>query len=300
MTKKLALVLLLSLLTLFFGAYLSQQQTWSRVKAAVATEIIWSTSHETGDLIDWYKDQSGAVYNTGDAKISVTEEVAHTGRYALKKEVWGIDQNLTATRIFRWAEHLREGYFSCWYMFPTLPQVDGWLNVFQFKKKDYSTDQVDPTWYNEIKNKPQGTVLTLTHWEQEWDIPPNINEAIPLQTNKWFHIEWYYKDGIDDGIIKVWQDGLLIWDLRNLNTRGIDPDIQWAPSLYGINVKPGHLVLYVDDCVISSSRTEPGVTPTPTLDFKFLLSNWGSDSPDLNGDGIVNGVDFGKMLQLLQ
>lgn len=215
----------------------------------------WSSSHETGDLTDWWKDQSGeAVFNTGNADVSVTDEVAHSGRYSLKKEVWGIDARVTATRIFRWAEHLTEGYFSCWYMFPILPEVDGWLNVFQFKKKNYHTGQVDPTWYNEIKNKAEGTVLTLTHWEQEWDIPANVNDPIPLEANKWFHIEWYYKDGVSDGELKIWQDGVLIWELGNVNTRGIDPDIQWAPSLYGVDVIPGNLVMYVDDCAISTER----------------------------------------------
>lgn len=222
-------------------------------------EILWSSNHETGDLSDWYKNQSGAVYNTGgsDASVTVTNTAAHSGTYAVKMEVWNIDTSKRACRIFRWAEHLQSGYFSCWLMFPTLPTVNGWLNIFQFKKKNWETGAVDPTWYNEAKNKSQETTLTLTHWEQEWNISPNINSSPALKAGEWFHVEWYYKDGVNDGELRIWINGIEVWNLTNVNTRGIDPDIQWAPSLYGINVQPGHLVMYMDDAVISSEKVGP-------------------------------------------
>jgi hypothetical protein len=238
----------------------------------VQAEVLWSSSHETGDLSDWLIDQSGAVYNTGgnDAKVSVVDEVAHSGKYAVKMEVWGIDKSLRACRIFRWAEHLTEGYYSCWLMFPTLPTVRGWLNIFQFKKKNYSTGAVDPTWYNEVKNKTQGTVLTLTHWEQEWDIPPNQSPSLSLEAGEWFHIEWHYKNGSNNGEIEIWINGDRVWSIQNAETMGIGPDIQWAPSLYGINVTPAHLVMYMDDAVINTERVGPnyfdnGKEDTPPL-----------------------------------
>ena len=28
-------------------------------------DVLWSTSHETGDLSDWYKGEGGGVFNTG-------------------------------------------------------------------------------------------------------------------------------------------------------------------------------------------------------------------------------------------
>ena len=220
--------------------------------------VIWSTSHETGDFSDWHTGQEGsAVFNSGEAQVGVSTEAAHSGQYALKMEVWNIGQETTGARIFRWDEYLTEGYFSCWMMFPELPQVNDWLNIFQFKKRDTATGAVDPTWYNEIKNKPEGPVLTLTHWNQEWDIAPNVRAPAPLQPNQWFHLEWYYKDGVADGILHIWQDGKLLWDLRNIDTRGIDPLIQWSPVLYGSDVEPDHLRLYVDDCAISTERLGP-------------------------------------------
>lgn len=238
--------------------------------------VLWSTSHESGDLSDWYKDQGGAVYNTGgdDARVTVTPGVAHTGNYSVKMEVWNIDTQKRACRIFRWAEHLTEGYFSCWLMFPALPDVGGWLNIFQFKKKNYTSGAVDPTWYNEVKNKSQGTVLTLTHWNQEWDIRPNVNPSPVISAKEWFHVEWHYKDGINDGEVGIWINGTKVWHLENINTTGIDPDIQWAPSLYGINVTPSHLVLYMDDAAISTERVGPNhfdnTSPLPPQDLRIM------------------------------
>lgn len=230
-------------------------------------EVLWATSHETGDLADWYKDQGGGVYNTGgdDASVTVTRDVAHSGNYSVKMEVWNIDTQKRACRIFRWGERLTDGYFSCWLMFPTLPTVNNWLNIFQFKKKDYSTGIVDPTWYNEVKNKANGTLLTLTHWNQAWDITPNVTPPPTLSANEWFHVEWHYKDGISDGKLEIWINGVKVWNLENADTRGLDPDIQWSPCLYGINVTPGNLVMYMDDAAISTHRVGPNYFPSQLL-----------------------------------
>jgi hypothetical protein len=233
------------------------------MQEAGSAVILWSSSHEAGDLSDWYRNQSGAVYNTGgkDARVSVTDEIAYTGKYSVKMEVWNIDRELRACRIFRWAEKLTEGYYSCWFMFPILPQVDGWLNIFQFKKHDYidqgGTGRIDPTWYHEVKSTRQGTVLTLTHWQKDWNVSPHSHNLPKIRAKKWFHVEWHYKDGINDGIITIWINGKKYWSLHGVDTRGVHPAIQWAPSLYGVNVSPGHLVLYMDDAVISTERVGP-------------------------------------------
>lgn len=260
--------------------------------AYVKTRVIWATDHETGDLSDWYRGHGGGVFNSGTGRVSVTTEAAHTGRYSAKMEVWGIDQGVQACRLFRWGERLTEGYFSAWYMFPVLPQVNDWLTIFEFKKRAVlgsnvvisplkkaaldsnavadSTQSVpqdsirreiiDPTWYNEVRTRPQGIILTLSHWNRAWNLPGNVQDAPLIGAGRWFHVEWYYRDGVEDGIIRVWIDGKPIWSLENVDTRGVDPYIQWAPVLYGTGVTPGHLVLYVDDAVISPRRIGPEVS----------------------------------------
>jgi len=173
--------------------------------------VLWSTDHETGDLSDWYRAHGGGVFNSGTGRVSVTTEAAHTGWYSVKMEVWGIDQGVQACRLFRWGERLTEGYFSAWYMFPVLPQVNDWLTIFEFKKRavqdsDAVADStrsvlqdsirreiIDPTWYNEVRMRPQGIVLTLSHWNKLWNLPGNVQDAPLIQAGRWFHIEWYYK-----------------------------------------------------------------------------------------------------------
>jgi hypothetical protein len=255
-TTLLFLIINLGTFSLLSCYYLMADQNSESFSDAAIANIIWSSDHENGTTQDWFKNQSGAIFNTGNASITPTKEVAHSGSYSLKHQVNGISSQQVATRIFRWAEHLKEGYYSCWYMFPQVPQVNGWLNIFQFKKNNDSTGATDPTWYNVVFNGR----LYLNHWHSDSDVD-NIaaNVATPPQIvpNQWFHLEWHYKDGVSDGEIGIWIDGEQYWDLKNVETRGIDPDIQWAPSLYGQRVTPDPLTMYIDDCAISTTRLGP-------------------------------------------
>jgi hypothetical protein len=76
----------------------------SAIAGFSSAEILWSSDHETGDLSAWYENGGGGVSNAGgaDAQVTVTYEAVLAGQYAVKMEVWNIDQNLRAGRIFRW------------------------------------------------------------------------------------------------------------------------------------------------------------------------------------------------------
>lgn len=220
--------------------------------------IYWSTSNESGDFSDWWIDQDGeAVFNNDGPgnEVSVTAEAARSGTYSIKMEVWDIDRYERACRIFRWSEHLTEGYFSSWLMFPVIPEVTGWNNIFQVKKKDYENNIIDPTFIHQLSYDEilKGGVLTLDHWNEEININP-VGDLPVIKAREWFHIEWYYKDGVIDGALKVWVNDTLTWDLEGINTRGVDPDIQWGLALYGDGVNPGHHVMYADDHVIADHR----------------------------------------------
>ncbi len=215
--------------------------------------IVFSTGFETGDLdgFSWWK--------IPPAEVLVTDEAACSGLYSVKLQVSGIDIAKRAAEINRYDDNLIEGYYSARLMFPVLPTIEtvisnGWLTIFQFIKHNENTDEYAPTWYNTIRNENGQSFLALNHHGIEYEIEPNVNELSPLEAGKWFHIEWYYKDGVDDGIIRVWLNDLLIWDLENVNTRGIDPAINWAINVYGVYVIPGDLIMYVDDCTISTER----------------------------------------------
>jgi hypothetical protein len=277
------------------GYYYLKKDQSSKDSGAATADIIWSSGHEDGTYNDWKKNQSGAFYPTGNGVIEASKEAAHSGNYSLKHQVTGISSQMVATRIFRWAEHLREGYYSCWYMFPQVPQVNGWLNIFQFKKHDYEdqggTGAIDPTWYNTVYNGR----LYLNHWHSDSDVDNvDANVATPPQIvpGQWFHIEWHYKDGINDGEIGVWIDGQQYWDLKNVETRGVHPDIQWAPSLYGQRVTPDPLTMYIDDCAISTTRLGPnglngGETPTQKCTDDTIYGQCSSTKPKYCNNGTL-------------
>jgi hypothetical protein len=230
----------------------------------VGSTVYWLSDHEEGDLSDWWVNQEDeAVFNNNNGETTtVTDEAAHTGRQSIKMWASGMTDDVRACRIFRWDEELTEGFYSAWLMFPELPDVNGWLNIFQVKKKA-SEEQIDPTYYHVLRSGPQGeTYLTLDRYDEAWNINPLPGVQRPeLHENEWFHIEWFYKSGTGqyDGELVIWVNGTKIWHLVNVDTLGIDSKIQWAPSMYGDQVgPPDPLVMYVDDCAISDFKLGTG------------------------------------------
>lgn len=224
--------------------------------------IYWIANHESNDFSEWYLNQNGkAIFNTGapaKANITPSAAAARTGKYGLSLELNGIDRSKLACRIFRWGEYLTEGYFSGWIMFPSLPDIgSGWLNIWQIKKKNTCGFE-DPTYYHELKNVNGKTFLALSNWHVQYCIPPYPDmsglQEPEIRAGEWYHIEWYYKDGVTDGALTIWVNDTRYWEFTGIDTRGSSPQIFWLPSLYGELLTSSSVNYYLDDCIISDHR----------------------------------------------
>jgi len=50
----------------------------------------------------------------------------------------------------------------------------------------------------------------------------------------------------------VWQDGVKLWDIRNITTKFQDGDQQWSVNNYSDDVQPQPTVIFADDARIES------------------------------------------------
>jgi hypothetical protein len=105
-------------------------------------------------------------------------------------------------------------------------------------------------------------------------------KPIPFQT--WFHLEAYYKGAATNGAIKLWQDGVLIFDISgaNFNTLTTVPIGQscttdnpwnfWGPGSYTDVSVSGAQRLYMDDMMVTNFQVSAAPPATPQA---FLSAN---------------------------
>jgi hypothetical protein len=219
--------------------------------------VIWSANHETGDLSQWTENDNGAVWNSGSGVASVTDRVAHSGRYAAQLTITGANNpggDPQAVRIFRYKES-QSGqplYYSAWYYFPQTYTPQMWWNIFQFKSK--SSTRNDAFWQLNVGNRADGKMyLYMRNWVNSRGYDQKLAN---LPVNTWTHIEVYYKQGIGDGHITVWQDGVQLFDLDGITTRYADSyqSANWSLNNYTDAILPSDATIYVDDVAISTTR----------------------------------------------
>jgi hypothetical protein len=222
--------------------------------------VIWRADHETGDLSQWTENEDGAVWNSGTGVASITDRVAHSGRYAAQLSITGANQfggEPHAVRIFRYKESQRGAplYYSAWYYFPERFTPEVWWNLFQFKSK--SPTRNDAFWQLNVANRRDGQMyLYLRNWVNSKSY---VQTVANLPVGQWVHIEVYYQQGIGDGRITVWQDGVQLWDLSGITTKYPDSyqSANWSLNNYTDSIVPNDATIYIDDAVISTTRVGP-------------------------------------------
>lgn len=228
-------------------------------RVSCGSDILWSADHETGDITQWYYpdtkegNNGGGEYNSGIADSLASQEQAHSGVWAAKMIT--TTPPMSGTRLFRWNEshEYAELYYSVWYYFPERYSVPNWWDVFQWKSKAQS---IDPFFILNVGNRPDGTMyFYLYDWQQRVSYDQSIKN-IPI--GKWFQVEAFYKcRGDETGQVTFWQNGTLLFDVRNVKTRYANGDCQWSVNNYSDDLRPIPATIYIDDAVISTSRVGP-------------------------------------------
>jgi hypothetical protein len=226
-------------------------------------EPLWVGNMEEGNLNDWYEPgtratpgccNGGGRFNSGRANSRATQNKKHTGDWGIRMRIHTPNSPASGTRLFRWREpqNYPKLYYSVWYYFPRRYTVTNGWNVFQWKSKSPLKD--DPFFILNVGNRPDGSMFFyLYDWQRQITHVQSV-ENIPI--SQWFQVEAYYEcAGDSTGRVTFWQDGTLLFDVPNVQTRYEDGDCQWSVNSYSDSLQPGpRSTIYVDDASISTTR----------------------------------------------
>ena len=228
--------------------------------------VLWSADHETGDLSQWYLDEGGGEFNSGAASSTASRDVAHSGRYSAKVTI--TTPATSGVRLFRWNEsHAHpEAYYGAWFYFPRSYRAPDWWNIFQFKSRSGPSIN-DPFWSLDVGNRPGGSMHLYLEWWNGLSIEgPHRGESggrsfeqgiKDLPVERWTHIEVLLRQSSAfDGQLIVWQDGVELFNVRDVRTRYPAPNgaNEWSVNNYADAITPSPTTIYIDDAVISTSR----------------------------------------------
>ena len=243
--------------------------------------VLWIGDSEEGDLRDWYWPctsaapcgiEGGGEFNSGGGGDSaITSTYVYSGSYAVTQTINSSVES--GTRLFRWAEAQSNSalYYSTWNYLPQgFAPVDGygWWMMEGWK----------------VRRTQGGPVANLLHLELDYTYNPDqmyvrllyyppgggarqryTQRVKALPVGRWFMLETYVRASTAlTGQIIVWLDGVEIFNINNIVTRGSGTDgaPQWEITNYGYNLSPTTVTKYVDDAVISTTRIGvPTLTP---------------------------------------
>lgn len=211
-----------------------------------ASDVVWEADHETGDLSQWKAEQGDGVFNSGTGVVRISEEVTHSGAYALALTIYDADGTQQGARIFRYRENLPEATYSAWFYFPQAYAPDRWWNVFQFKSR---TEESDPTWVVNVSADDSGKMAFYVTDHIRDNVFHQV-DPVEIPVGEWVHLEAYLLRAADDtGRIILRQDGVTLFDFDRVPTAYGD-DVRWSINNYTDNIVPDDATIFVDDAKI--------------------------------------------------
>lgn len=256
-----------------------------RQRVQAQSQTLWLADHEEPGETDWYSpgglNSGGGEFNSGcssapglagwggtmaiqwdsDPTTPFPPPPPGGGNFGLAMVAaspCGGGQSAGA-RMFRWMEPRQydELYYKVWYYFPqnyTLVGDASWRfwNVFSWKSR--TSTQNESFYHLNVYNRADTgrMYLALSNW-QTGTSPDRLpgTETIDVPLNQWFYIDAFYKSSeTATGQVKVWQDGTLLWDVQNVQTKYVGGTTEWSVNNYtsGLDTQPAFF--FVDNAEI--------------------------------------------------
>ncbi len=229
--------------------------------------IVWQATHETGDISEWQ--QHGDFITQGQsAYFNMVTPFAHSGKYSVSLTIdteGASSSGDFAAYLFYWDQLPGDAYYySAWYYIPAGTQPQDWWNIWQWKSTyNGNTDDSVPMYSMDVHALGNGKMSLKLIYRPDLE-----RNAISHQQNikllphdQWVHIEAYYQKATNEtGKVIVWQDGVEIFNLSNVQTTMQDNTVYWSINHYTDNILPNPSSIYIDDAAISTERIGPGYT----------------------------------------
>jgi hypothetical protein len=161
--------------------------------------------------------------------------------------------------------------YSAWYFLPRreVPTKGMW-NVFQFKSGSPTVVSIgtDPFWTINIVRSRGGPLRLVLKWKggltdhSQGVSGPFAGSPIQRRTYRqhrkvvpirhWFKISVYLKQsGAFDGRLVVRQNGVLLWDKRQIRTKYPDGWQHWSVGNYSNGIRDDPATIYIDDARVT-------------------------------------------------
>jgi Polysaccharide lyase len=219
------------------------------------TQVLWTGTHETGNLSEWYSGQSGAEYHSGQGYAEASREASHTGQWSAKLVM---PSGADGVRMFRTKES-RTGedlLYSAWCLIPRMYDIPGgWWNIFQFKSKSEDGLKNDPFFSFNLVRRSSGYTVAVYKKPEAYNLRRHTEKVVPV--GRWFELKAFlHQSSAQGGSIVVWLDGTEIIRASGLTTKYPGASQQnWSVNNYSAGVSPAPTVIYVDDA--SVTRAQP-------------------------------------------
>jgi hypothetical protein len=100
--------------------------------------------------------------------------------------------------------------------------------------------------------------FVLEYWSEQRSRRQTVKD---IPEGRWTHLEAYMEKATDaSGRVTVWQDGVLLFDVKDVKTAN-SADLSWSVNNYAEHLVPSEATILVDDAAISTSRIGPGNAP---------------------------------------
>jgi hypothetical protein len=238
--------------------------------------VVWSAGMETGDLSEWMRGTgTRADHDSGRCSRppnGVSSRHAHRGKYSMKLTI-NTESGTAGCRQNRDVEARTGGTFvySAWYYLPRreVPIHDMW-NVFQFKSDSPTVVSIgtDPFWTINIVRSRRGPLRLVLKWKggltDHTQGVPGPFAGSPIQARmyrqhrtvvpirRWFKISAHLKQsGAFSGRLVVRQNGVRLWNLRQIRTKYPDGRQSWSVANYSNGIRKDPATIYIDDAKVA-------------------------------------------------
>ena len=228
------------------------------------TSIIWSAGFEVYGLSEFHG--LGDFTKQGSGAYTITPNISHSGKHSAALSIdtsKSSDTGAHAANLVFWHQLPQEAYYySAWYHIPANVIPRDWWVIFEFMSTKVDGD-LDPVYILDCVAYGRALKLQLVYRPDKYDQKIAYDQDIMLvTTEKWFHIEMYYRRGQEnDGQVVVWQDGVEIFNVKNTTTVLSGNEIFWHINNYTDYIQPNPNNIHVDDLIISSFRIGPDYFP---------------------------------------
>jgi hypothetical protein len=222
--------------------------------------LLWTATFEPGDLSEWTADGGGNTLVDISAGVPLaTNAIAHRGRYAGRSLIAPAMGATSLSYLYRDEPSPKEAYYSAWFYVPSTFAVKSWLSLSHFRGSPSGRgDDLLPLWdVNLYPRLGDGALVAhLYNYSTLMNAEEPIQTVVPLDT--WVQFEVLLRKATDaTGRIAVWQDGVLVIDVQNVQTTLSDV-VQWDAGGASDSVIPSPATVFLDDAAISLIRVGTG------------------------------------------